>query len=91
MPTHALFPWQLKRKTLTLELVSFSIDDGDGNDNATNKKLDWSSEETKRAARVARNYEQVRAILYKTTTWNYNVYGFDYNLGVHHTALILCI
>ena len=80
-----------EKKTLTLELVSFSIDDGDGNDNATNKQFDWSSEETKRAARVARNYEQVRAILYKTTTWNYNVYRFDDNLGVHHTALILCI
>ena len=41
-------------------LGSFSIDDGDGNDNATNKQFDWSSEENKRAARVARTYEQVR-------------------------------
>ena len=49
-------------------LGSFSIYDGDGNDSATNKQCDWSSEERKRVARVARNYEQVRAILCKITT-----------------------
>ena len=58
---------------------SFSIDDGDGNYNARNKQFDWSSEENKR---VVRTYEQVRAILCKTTTWNYNVYRFDDNLGI---------
>ena len=63
-------------------LGSFSIDDGDGNYNATNKQFHWSSEENKRAARVARTYEQVRAILCKTTTWNYNVYRFQDNLGI---------
>ena len=57
------------RRIISLELLgSFSIDDEDGNDNATNKQFNWSSEENKRAARVARNYEQVRAILCKTTT-----------------------
>ena len=35
-------------------LGNFSIDDGDGNDNTTNKQFDWSSEENKRVARVAR-------------------------------------
>lgn len=49
-------------------LGSFSIDDGDGNDNATNKQFHWSSEENKRAACVARTYEQVGAILCKITT-----------------------
>ena len=35
--------------------------------------------ENKRAARAARAYEQVRAILCKTTswTWNYLIYSFD--------------
>ena len=31
---------------------------------------------------MARTYEQVRAILCKTTTWNYNVYRLDDNLGI---------
>ena len=70
------------RDLLPYLLGSFSIDDGDGNDNATNKQFDWSSEENKRVARVARNYEQVRAILCKTTTLNYNVHCFDDNLGI---------
>ena len=72
------------RDLLPYLLGSFSIDDGDGNgnDNATNKQFDWSSEENKRVARVARNYEQVRAILCKTTTLNYNVYCLDDNLGI---------
>ena len=61
---------------------SFNIDDGDGNDSATNKQFDWSSEKNKRAARAARTYEQVRAILCKTTTWNYNVYRFDDHVGI---------
>ena len=61
---------------------SFSIDEGDGNYNATNKQFHWSSKENKRAARVARTYEQVRAMLCKTTTWNYDVYRFDDNLGI---------
>ena len=38
----------------------FSIDDGEGNDNATNKQFDWSSEENKCAARVARTYEKLK-------------------------------
>ena len=69
----------------------FSIDDGEGNDNATNKQFDWSSEENKRAARVARTYEQVRAILCKTTAWNYNVYLLRTTWAYNCTALILCI
>ena len=28
---------------VVISLGSFSIDDGDGNDNATNKQFDWSS------------------------------------------------
>ena len=36
--------------------------------------------ENRRAARAARTYEQVRAILCKTTTWNYLIYSFDDNL-----------
>ena len=32
-------------RAVALSLGSFSIDDGDGNDNATNKKFDWSTEE----------------------------------------------
>ena len=67
----------------TVQLIgSFSIDDGDGDDNATDKQFDWSSEENKRAARVARNYEQISAILCKTTTWNYLIYYYDDNLVI---------
>ena len=36
----------------------------------------------KRAARAARSYEQVRAILFKTTTWSYFIYSFDDNLSI---------
>ena len=35
-----------------------------------------------RAARAARTYEQVRAILCKTTTWNYRIHRFDDNLSI---------
>ena len=76
------FWWQLEPVAVNLSLGSFSIDDGDGNDNTTNKQFHWSSEENERAARVARTYEQVLAILCKTTTWNYNVYRFDDNLSI---------
>ena len=38
--------------------------------------------ENKRAARAARTYEQVRAILCKTTVWNYLIYSFDDNLSI---------
>ena len=57
----------LSSAVVVLAIGSFSIDDGDGNDNATNKQFDWSSEENKRVARVARNYEQVRACLLYTS------------------------
>ena len=73
-----IFPPSTNKKSLicgvdvavavVISLGSFSIDDGDGNDNTTNKQFDWSSEGNKRVARVARNYEQVCAILCKTTT-----------------------
>ena len=36
----------------------------------------------KRTARAARTYEQVRAILCKTTTPNYLIYSFDDNLSI---------
>ena len=36
----------------------------------------------KRAARAARTYDQVRAFLCKTTTWNYHIYRFDDNLSI---------
>jgi len=74
-----------------LLLGSFSIDDVEGNYYAPNKQFNWSSEENKRVARVARTYEQVRAILYKTTTWNYNVYLLRTTWAYNCTALILCI
>ena len=46
---------------VTVKIIGrLSIDDGDGNDNATNKQFDWSREENKRAARVAHTHEQVR-------------------------------
>ena len=35
-----------------------------------------------RAARAARSYEQVRAVLCKTTTWNYHIYPFDEYLSM---------
>ena len=35
-----------------------------------------------RAARVARAYEQVRAVLCKTTTLNYHIYRFDEYLSI---------
>ena len=38
--------------------------------------------ENKRAARAARTYEQARAILCKTTTWNYFIYSFDDNFRI---------
>ena len=50
-----------KQVRVTVKIIgSLSIDDGDSNDNATNKQFDWSSEESKRAARVAHTNEQVR-------------------------------
>ena len=50
------------------KLGSFTIDDRNSDDNAKNYEFDWSSEENKRAARAARTYEQVRAVLCKITT-----------------------
>ena len=35
-----------------------------------------------RAARAARSNEQARAVLYKTTTWNYHIYRFDKYLSI---------
>ena len=46
------------------------------------KNLIGRANENKRAARAARIYEQVRAILFKTTTWNYLIYSFDDNLSI---------
>ena len=40
------------------------------------KNLNGRASENKRAARAARTYEQVRAILCKTT-WNYLIYSFE--------------
>ena len=45
------------------------------------KNLIGRASENKRASRAARTYEQVRAILCKTTTWNYLIYSFDDNLS----------
>ena len=36
----------------------------------------------KRAARAARPFEQFRAVLFKTTTWNYQIRGFDGNMSI---------
>ena len=46
------------------------------------KNLIGRASENKHAARAARTYEQVRAILCKTTTWNYLIYSFKDNLSV---------
>ena len=46
------------------------------------KNLIGPASENKRAARAARTYEQVRAILCKITTWNYLIYSFDDNLSI---------
>ena len=46
------------------------------------KNLIGRTSENKRAARAARTYEQVRAILCKRTTWNYLIYSFDDSLGI---------
>ena len=46
------------------------------------KNLIGRASENKRAARAARTYEQVRAILYKTTTWNDLIYRFDDSLSI---------
>ena len=46
------------------------------------KNLIGRASESKRAAREARTYEQVRAILCKTTTWNYLIYSIDDNLSI---------
>ena len=55
------------------------------------KNLIGRVSENKRAACAARTYEQVRAILCKTTMWNYLIYSFDDNLSINHKSLILCI
>ena len=46
------------------------------------KNLIGRASENKCAARAERTYEQVRAILCKTTTWNYLIYSFDDNLSI---------
>ena len=46
------------------------------------KNLIGRASESTRAARAARTYEQVRAILRKTTTWTYRIYSFDDNLSI---------
>ena len=43
---------------------------------------------TNRAARAARSCEQARAVLCKTTTWNYHIYRFDEYLSMQ--PLIFC-
>ena len=46
------------------------------------KNLIGRASENKRAARAARTYEQVRAILCKTTMWNCLIYSSDENLSI---------
>ena len=46
------------------------------------KNLIGRASENKRAARAARTYEQVRAILCNTATWNYLICSFDDNLSI---------
>ena len=46
------------------------------------KNLIGRVSENKCAASAARTYEQVRAILCQTTTWNYLIYCFDDNLSI---------
>ena len=46
------------------------------------KNLIRRASENKRAACAARTYEEVRAILCITTTWNYLIYSFNDNLSI---------
>ena len=50
------------------------------------KNLIGRASENKRAALAARTYEQVRAIFYKTTTWNDRrndlIYSYDDSLSM---------
>ena len=46
------------------------------------KNLIGRVRKNKRDARAARTYEQVRAVLCKTTTWNYHIYRTDDNLSI---------
>ena len=49
---------------LTKIIGSFSINDGNGNDNAITKNLIGRLWKNNRATRAARSYEQVRAVLF---------------------------
>ena len=46
------------------------------------KNLIGRVRKNKRAARAARTYEQVRAVLCKTTIWDYHIYRTDANLSI---------
>ena len=46
------------------------------------KNLIGRVKKNKRAARAARTHEQVRAVLYKTTTRNYHIYRTDDSLSI---------
>ena len=46
------------------------------------KNLIGQVRKNKRAARVARVYEQARAVLCKATTRNFHIYRFDDNLSI---------
>ena len=65
--------WDLSRRkpvVFCFPLGSFSTTTGTATTTTTPqiKKINWSSEGNKRAVGVARTYEQIRAILCKTTT-----------------------
>ena len=47
------------------------------------KNLIGRVKKNNRAARATRTFEQVRAVLCKTTTWNYHIYRFAKNLSMH--------
>ena len=59
---------------------SFSINDGTTKTLTSQiKNLIGRVRKNNRAACAARTYEQVRAVLCKTTTWNYHIYSFGDN------------
>ena len=63
-------------------LGSFSFDDVTAMTTPQIKNLIGRVRKHKRAARAARTYEQVRAILGKTTTRNYHINGIVDNLSI---------
>ena len=83
-----IFRWPSRRRRRRVcfnsLLGSFTINDRNEGTATTTpqiKNLIGRASKNKRAARAVRTYEQIRANLCKTTTWNYLIYSFDDNLS----------